>query len=95
MPETESASLPDAFYGAAIKARQEGATWQEVGNLVGTTRQVAERRYGGRERVLAAATVSPSENPDPSDDYSRGYYDAINYVRAALPEWALAPGASS
>lgn len=38
--------VEDAIHLAVVEARAEGQTWEQIGNLLGVTRQAAQQRYG-------------------------------------------------
>ena len=43
---TYRAHVEDAIHLAVVQARAEGMTWEQVGDLLGVTRQAAQQRYG-------------------------------------------------
>jgi hypothetical protein len=67
-----------AIHRAVMGMRASGASWQDIGDAVGTSRQAAWQRWGGG-RTAAAVSARPITqacrqlaSPEPSADQSTG-----------------------
>jgi hypothetical protein len=65
-------TVDDVLHALVRQARSEGATWQQVGDALGTTRQNAYPRFGGAE---------PSDEGDPMPTADAGE-DALEVLDA-------------
>lgn len=75
----------DALRASVDRARAAGRTWQEIGDLLGTTRQAAFQRFG---RPIDPRTGTPMTQAKPLPDatekavdllveYVEGHYEAV------------------
>ena len=55
--KTLSLVIEDIMRSLVAQARADGSTWQDVGNVLGTTRQAAYQRFGGSITEGNAMTV--------------------------------------
>lgn len=46
----ERAELARREFAAALDARLDGATWEQIGTALGITKQAAQQRFHGSER---------------------------------------------
>ena len=53
------AETDELLRAAVVSARRAGCTWEQVGGVLGMTKQAAQQRYGGREEV-AEGSAGPA-----------------------------------
>jgi hypothetical protein len=82
-----------ALLAAAVVAdRLRGASWAEVGDALGITRQSAHERFGDAEREFREAVLFPHRQPEP---VGRGYcvapyaVEQPDVVRERLDRWVV------
>jgi uncharacterized protein DUF3887 len=74
----------DALRAAVERARAAGRTWQEIGDLLGTSRQAAFQRFGrpidprtGKPMAQALLPNASSHAVDLLIEYTAGNYDTV------------------
>jgi DNA-binding IclR family transcriptional regulator len=55
--QAKTATARDQLHLAVHRAREEGASWADVGRTLGVTRQTAQQRFG-RTRVITTTARS-------------------------------------
>jgi hypothetical protein len=61
---TLSLVIDDTMRAVVTRARSEGSTWQDIGDVLGTTRQAAYQRFGHDAQGDNAAMTTPIEGAD-------------------------------